>query len=55
MLQKEQGKKQAMVQSLSKKEKQLKKELEEKNRIALQIEQEIARIIRRGEKKSNKI
>ena len=51
LLQKEQGKKQAMVQSLSKKEKQLKKELEEKNRIALQIEKEINRILEEERKK----
>ena len=41
-----------MVKSLSNKEKQFKKELEEKKRIAKKIEEEIARLIE--EEKSSK-
>jgi septal ring factor EnvC (AmiA/AmiB activator) len=40
-----------MVQSLSKKERQLRKELEEKKRVASKIESEIARIIEEEKKK----
>ena len=43
-----------MVKSLSKKEKQLKKELEEKKRIAKKIENEIARIIEEERKRAIK-
>jgi murein hydrolase activator len=45
LLESEQSKKQIMVQTLSKKERQLKKELEEKKKIADKIEKEIARMI----------
>jgi septal ring factor EnvC (AmiA/AmiB activator) len=52
LLQNEQEKKQQMVKSLTKKEIQLKKELEEKKRIATKIESEIARIIEEERKKA---
>jgi murein hydrolase activator len=52
LLQNEQEKKQQMVKSLIKKEAQLKKELEEKKRVALKIENEIARIIEEERKKA---
>jgi len=54
LLQNEQSTKQAMVQTLGKKERQLKKELEERKRIADKIEKEIARIIEDERKKSLK-
>jgi septal ring factor EnvC (AmiA/AmiB activator) len=50
----EQTSKQNMVKSLSGKEKQLKKELEEKKRIAARIESEISRIIEEERKKAIK-
>jgi len=52
LLQNEQEKKQQMVKSLTKKEIQLKKELDEKKRIAIKIESEIARIIEEERKKA---
>ncbi len=52
LLQNEQEKKQQMVKSLTKKEIQLKKELDEKKRIAVKIENEIARIIEEERKKA---
>jgi murein hydrolase activator len=54
LLQSEQGKKQIMVKSLSKKERQLKKDLEEKKRIANKIESEIARLIEEEKRKAIK-
>jgi septal ring factor EnvC (AmiA/AmiB activator) len=54
LLQNEQGNKQKMVKSLSKKEKQLKIELDEKKRIAKKIEKEIARIIEDERKRAIK-
>jgi murein hydrolase activator len=54
LLQSEQQKKQEMVKSLSRKEKELKKELEEKKRIAVKIEQEIARIMEEERRRSVK-
>jgi septal ring factor EnvC (AmiA/AmiB activator) len=51
LLQTEQGRKQAMVKSLSNKERQLQKELDEKKRIADKIEKEIARIIEEEKKR----
>jgi len=50
----EQQKKQRMVKSLSSKEKQLRKDLEEKKRIAQKIEKEIARLIEEERKKAIK-
>jgi murein hydrolase activator len=50
----EQNNKQNMVKNLSGKEKQLKKELEDKKRIAEKLEREIARIIEEERKKSVK-
>jgi len=52
LLQNEQEKKQQMVKSLTKKEIQLKKELDEKKRIAIKIESEITRIIEEERKKA---
>lgn len=52
MLSVEQGRKERMVSTLSKKEKQLKQELEEKKRIARQIEREIEKLIEEERKKS---
>jgi murein hydrolase activator len=54
LLQNEQSKKQLMVKLLNSKEKQLKKDLEEKKRIAKKIGDEIARIIEEERKKSIK-
>lgn len=54
LLQNEQEKKQKMVKSLSTKEKQLKRELAEKKRIAQKIEDEIARILEEERKKAVK-
>jgi murein hydrolase activator len=51
MLQNEQERKQRMVISLTSKEKQLKKDLDDKKRIAAKIEKEIARIIEEEKKK----
>jgi murein hydrolase activator len=53
-LEEEQGKKQQMVRSLSSKEKQLQKELEEKKRIAKRIESEINRLIEEERKRTIK-
>lgn len=50
----EQQRKQNMVKSLSNKEKQLRKDLEEKKRIAKRIESEIARLIEEERKKAVK-
>lgn len=50
----EQNRKQKMVKSLGNKEKQLKKELEEKKRIAIKIENEIAKLIEEERKKNLK-
>jgi len=52
ILREEQNKKERMVTTLSSKEKQLKQELEEKRRIARQIEKEIERLIEEERKKS---
>lgn len=54
LLQNEQEGKQKMVKSLSTKEKQLRRELEEKKRIAQKIENEIARILEEERKKAIK-
>jgi len=54
LLQSEQDKKQIMVKSLNKKEKQLQQELADKKRIAKKIESEIARIIEEERKKTIK-
>lgn len=54
LLQGEQTRKQRMVQSLSKKEKQLRKELDDKKRIAKKIEAEITRIIEAEKRKAIK-
>lgn len=54
LLKGEQGRKQRMVNSLSKKEKQLQKELEEKRRIAKRIESEIARLIEEERKRGER-
>lgn len=54
LLQSEQSKKQEMVKSLGKKEKQLQKELQEKKKIAAKIESEIARVIEEEKKKALK-
>ena len=54
MLQTEQRKMNRMVQTLGNKEKQLKKELEEKKRIAKKIESEIARLIEAEKRKATK-
>jgi septal ring factor EnvC (AmiA/AmiB activator) len=54
LLQGEQEKKQKMLKSLGNKEKQLKKELEEKKKIAQRIEKEIARIIEEEKRKNVK-
>ncbi|MEI6048311.1 MAG: peptidoglycan DD-metalloendopeptidase family protein [Bacteroidota bacterium] len=51
LLQSEQKRKQGMINSLNTKEKQLKKDLEEKKRIAEKIEKEINRIIEQERKK----
>lgn len=51
LLQTEQTKKQQMVNSLGKKERQLKKDLEEKKKVAQKIEAEIARIMEEERKK----
>lgn len=50
----EQNKKEKLITTLSKKEKQLKQELDEKRRIARQIEKEIERLIEEERKKSEK-
>jgi murein hydrolase activator len=52
LLQQEQGRKKGLINSLGKKETQLKKELEEKKRIAQKIEAEIARVIEEERKKT---
>ena len=52
LLQSEQGRKQRMIRSLSSREKQLKKELDEKKKIAKRLENEIAKIIEAEKKKS---
>ena len=52
LLQNEQNRKQRMVRTLINKEKQLRKELEDKKRIAKKIENEIARIIEDERKKA---
>jgi septal ring factor EnvC (AmiA/AmiB activator) len=52
LLQGEQARKQKMIKSLGNKEKQLKKELEEKKKIAQRIEKEIARIIEEEKRKN---
>jgi septal ring factor EnvC (AmiA/AmiB activator) len=52
ILREEQNKKERMVNTLSSKEKQLKQELDEKRRIARQIEKEIERLIEEERKKS---
>ncbi len=49
----EQNKKEKLVTTLSRKEKQLKQELEEKRRIARQVENEIARLIEEERKRSS--
>jgi septal ring factor EnvC (AmiA/AmiB activator) len=54
LLQTEQERKKKMVKSLGNKEKQLKKELEEKKRIASKIEAEIARLIEAERRKAIK-
>jgi septal ring factor EnvC (AmiA/AmiB activator) len=54
LLQGEQKRKQTIVKSLGNKEKQLKKELEDKKRIAKKIESEIAKLIEEERKKSLK-
>jgi septal ring factor EnvC (AmiA/AmiB activator) len=54
LLQTEQERKQKMVKSLGNKEKQLRKDLEEKKRIAQKIEAEIARLIEEERKKAIK-
>jgi septal ring factor EnvC (AmiA/AmiB activator) len=54
LLENERRNKQSVVRSLGSREKQLKKELEEKKRIAKRIENEIARIIEEERKKSIK-
>ncbi|MCX6325590.1 MAG: peptidoglycan DD-metalloendopeptidase family protein [Bacteroidia bacterium] len=54
-LQTEQERKQNMVKSLINKEKQLRKELEDKKRIAQKIESEIARIVEEERKKAIKV
>ena len=54
LLQQEQDRKKRVVNSLGNKEKQLRKELDEKKRIALKIEAEIARIIEEERKKAIK-
>lgn len=52
ILREDQVKKEKMVTTLSRKEKQLKQELDEKKRVARQIESEIARLIEEERKKS---
>lgn len=54
LLQREQERKRVLVQSLGNKEKQLRKELEEKKRIAKKIEAEIGRLIEEERKKGKK-
>jgi len=54
LLQQEQDRKKRLVTSLGNKEKQLKRELEEKKRIAQKIEAEIARVIEEEKKKALK-
>ena len=54
LLQRERDGKQRMVKSLGNKEKQLRKELEEKKRIAKKIETEIARLVEEERKKAIK-
>jgi septal ring factor EnvC (AmiA/AmiB activator) len=51
LLQNEQGRKQKMVQSLSSKEKQLRRDLEEKKKTAKKIEAEIAKLIEEERKR----
>ena len=55
ILRDEQNRKERLVSSLSKKEKQLKQELDEKRRIARQIEKEIERMIEEERKKSQTV
>ena len=54
LLQAEQNKKKVMVQSLGKKEKQLKKELDDKKKVARKIEAEIAKLIEEERRRSAK-
>lgn len=54
ILRDEQNRKERMVSSLSKKEKQLKQELEEKRRIARQVEREIEKLIEEERKEGEK-
>ncbi|TNF40209.1 MAG: hypothetical protein EP313_04820, partial [Bacteroidetes bacterium] len=54
ILRDEQNRKERLVSNLSRKEKQLKQELDEKRRIARQIEKEIERLIEEERKKSEK-
>jgi murein hydrolase activator len=54
LLQQEQARKKKLVNSFGNKEKQLKKELEEKRKIAVKIEKELARIIEEERKKNAK-
>lgn len=54
LLQREQERKRILVQSLGNKEKQLRKELEEKKRIAKKIEAEISRLIEEERKKGKR-
>jgi len=54
LLQNEQNRKQRMVKTLSNKEKQLRKDLEEKKRIAKNIEKEIAKVIEEERRKAVK-
>ena len=55
MLKDEQGRRERMVSSLTKKEKQLRQELEEKKRIASKIESEISRLIEEERKKNSTV
>lgn len=55
MLRDEQNKKQRMVTSLSTRERQLKQELDEKRRVARQMEKEIERLIEEERKKSGTV
>lgn len=55
ILRDEQNRKERLVSNLSKKEKQLKQELDEKRRIARQIEKEIERMIEEERKKSQTV
>jgi murein hydrolase activator len=54
LLQNEQNRKQKMIQALGKKEKQLRKDLAEKKKIADKIEKEIARVIEEEKRKALK-